>query len=349
MKRPLPLPATLLLGALCSCAQPPEVVDDPPAARPNVHSEAQAEYAASYGATPLQLSGSVRDPAGGGIAGALVEIGALVATTDTEGGFVIEGQPRRNGLLRVSADGFRPAVVPVVLALPLSVTAEAVPAVVLTPESPDTVRFLFGGDTSFGRRFVDPDETTPRDEVPPDDPEAWVLASDPGPGSVEVVSMIEPLFATADFRVLNLETPVTEDPSTPHPEKDFAFFTLPGSLDALHSLGVQNVSLGNNHTFDYLESGLVDTLDHLDAAGIGWSGAGVDSEQALEAWRVDLAGSEYSLLSATSVAGDRYDIDYVASETKGGAADLRDTDGWSAAIEREIAAGRLPIALLHTG
>jgi hypothetical protein len=96
----------------------------------------------------------------------------------------------------------------------------------LTPEDPATVRFLFGGDVSFGRRFIDPGETAGRDQVPADDPDALILVSDPLPGSKACVDWVRPYFQAVDFGVVNFESPVTDDPSTPHPDKDFVFFTL---------------------------------------------------------------------------------------------------------------------------
>ena len=51
----------------------------------------------------------------------------------------------------------------------------------------------------------------------------------------------------------------------------------------------------------------------------------------------------------TSVSGGDHKIDYVASDTKGGAADLTDSDAVTEAIVCEVDAGRIPIVQLHTG
>lgn len=87
------------------------------------------------------------------------------------------------------------------------------------------------------------------------------------------MSFVQPLLGTADYRALNLETPVTARPRTPHPTKDFVFFSLPESLGALTEAGIDYVGLGNNHVYDYLDDGLADTLRHVEAARLGRSGA----------------------------------------------------------------------------
>lgn len=251
---------------------------------------------------------------------------------------------------RREAPGYRSTVLAVELRRPLSESDVQLPAaVMLSPKTSDTVRILFGGDVALGRRFLDVTGTTPRTEVPADHPDALIQVSDPEPGSQRVFERVRPYFQAADFRVVNLETPVTDTPVTPHPDKDYCFFTLPGSLPALTWLGVDYVSEGNNHVYDYLQAGLADTLEAVDAAGLGHSGAGLTRDAAFIPWRTRLGGSPYSFLSATSISGDSHADSYVATSTQGGAADLRDDLRMSRTLATERAAGRLPIALLHVG
>ena len=53
----------------------------------------------------------------------------------------------------------------------------------------------------------------------------------------------------------------------------------------LAGLGVDCMSLANNHALDFGEPALLDTFDHLAAAWIPWVGAGID-EAAARAPRV---------------------------------------------------------------
>jgi hypothetical protein len=59
------------------------------------------------------------------------------------------------------------------------------------------------------------------------------------------------------------------------------FFRAPASAaEALVLLGVDCVSLANNHALDFGEEALQDTFDHLARVGIAWAGAGADIDQA---------------------------------------------------------------------
>jgi poly-gamma-glutamate capsule biosynthesis protein CapA/YwtB (metallophosphatase superfamily) len=286
---------------------------------------------------------------GSPVANATVRLGDTAASTGADGRFRFPVLPRHNALLQVEADGFRPSVIAVELRRGLSETQVSLSPVRLSPKEAGSIRMLFGGDVSLGRRMLDPSEQTPRNRVPKDHPDAIIKASDPLPGTKEVFTHIRPLFQAAEFRSVNLETPVTDRPNTPHGTKDFAFFTLPGSLPALTWLGMEYVSLGNNHVYDYLAPGLQDTLRHVDSVGLAHSGAGRTPEEAFRPWRTTLGGAPYSLVSMCGVSGEDHEHTYVASATQGGAADLRDFPRVAATLNKERDEGRVPIAILHTG
>ena len=288
------------------------------------------------------------------LAGAEVRIGAATAITDAAGRFGVHGLARRNRLVHVAAPGYFAVDLPVHLARPTGEAQVDLGAIALTATGAG-VRFLFAGDTSFARRFLDPSATTPFDQVPPSNPDALVDSADPAPGSVALLDHVRPWFLAVDYPIVNLESVVTDAPETPHPTKEYVYFTLPGSLAAFATVGVRYVSLGNNHVYDYLEPGVVDTRAHLDAAGIAHSGLGATPAEAFAPYRVTLGGASYALLSMTSVSGEASPPLYVAAEppevpaVKGGAADLRDTVAVTEAIAASVAAGDVVIAQLHTG
>ncbi len=64
------------------------------------------------------------------------------------------------------------------------------------------------------------------------------------------------------------------------------------AVPALDAAGVEWASLANNHLMDYGETALLDTLDHLDSAGIGRSGAGEDREDARRPAAVEIEKSD---------------------------------------------------------
>jgi poly-gamma-glutamate capsule biosynthesis protein CapA/YwtB (metallophosphatase superfamily) len=83
----------------------------------------------------------------------------------------------------------------------------------------------------------------------------------------------------ADLFVLNLECCISER-GEPLPEKIFTFRAPPAAIEVLHHLGVDCVTLANNHALDYGHDALLDTLAHLRTAGIACAGAGEDVEEA---------------------------------------------------------------------
>src|SRR5918995_3287907 len=90
-----------------------------------------------------------------------------------------------------------------------------------------------------------------------------------------------PLLVSADLRIINLECALTdhEQPWTRTP-KVFHFRADYSAIEVLQAARVDCCSLANNHTLDFEERGLLDTLEHLKAAGIQYAGAGLDREQA---------------------------------------------------------------------
>src|SRR3712207_51958 len=84
-----------------------------------------------------------------------------------------------------------------------------------------------------------------------------------------------PLLHAAGPRIINLECATTdsEQPWTRTP-KVFHFRAQPSATETLRRARIDACSLANNHTLDFEERGLLDTLEHLDAAGIRHAGAG---------------------------------------------------------------------------
>jgi len=95
-------------------------------------------------------------------------------------------------------------------------------------------------------------------------------------------SLVEPALAeltrAADLFVLNLECCISER-GAPAP-KVFNFRAPPAAVETLLHLGVDCVTLANNHALDYGIDALLDTFEHLRAAGIAWVGAGEEVEEA---------------------------------------------------------------------
>jgi len=121
------------------------------------------------------------------------------------------------------------------------------------------MKLALAGDTMLGRGVAERLEAQP--------PESLFAP--------EVVAAV----AEADLRIVNLECCVSAR-GEPFPGRVFHFRAPPWATQALAHLGVDCVTLANNHALDFGEDALLDTLAHLDAAGIRVVGAGSDLERA---------------------------------------------------------------------
>ena len=138
--------------------------------------------------------------------------------------------------------------------------------------------------------------------------------------------------AEADVFVLNLECCISERGTKwPAPGKPFFFRAPPHATELLAHLGVDCVSLANNHALDFGYDALLDTFGHLDRAGIAWVGAGPD---------VARARARVMVKKLAVVAFTDHPAEFAATDTRPGVAyaDLREgVPPWA----RESAAGAL--------
>lgn len=87
------------------------------------------------------------------------------------------------------------------------------------------------------------------------------------------------LMRSADVFMVNNEFEYTTG-GTPIPGKQYTLRAKPESVSWLKEMGVDIVSLANNHMFDYQETGLQDTLNTLRGANMPYVGAGENIEEA---------------------------------------------------------------------
>jgi poly-gamma-glutamate capsule biosynthesis protein CapA/YwtB (metallophosphatase superfamily) len=141
--------------------------------------------------------------------------------------------------------------------------------------------------------------------------------------------------AEADLFLLNLECCISAGGQRwPDAYKPFFFRAPPEAAVLLAELGVDCVTLANNHALDFGEQALADTLDHLRAAGIAFVGAGSNLAEARTPVALDAAGERLGV-----VAFSDHPADFAARPEQPGIAyaDLR-PDGipeWVLASMRE--------------
>jgi poly-gamma-glutamate capsule biosynthesis protein CapA/YwtB (metallophosphatase superfamily) len=104
----------------------------------------------------------------------------------------------------------------------------------------------------------------------------------------------------ADLFVVNLECSISaRGERRPDPGKPFFFRAPPVAVEVLGALGVDCVTLANNHALDYGPVALLDTLDHLHAAGIATVGAGRDVAEARRPVVLEAKGLRLGVIGVT--------------------------------------------------
>ena len=155
---------------------------------------------------------------------------------------------------------------------------------------------------------------------------AKAIAAD-GPGGLVADEVVE-LTRAADLLVLNLECCISERGMRwPDPRKPFFFRAPPAATEVLTRLGVDCVTLANNHALDFGPVALLDTLEHLRSAGIASVGAGPDVEEARRPAILEADGFRLAVLgcsdhppefaAAADSPGIAYGFDWVQTAIAG--------------------------------
>lgn len=112
-------------------------------------------------------------------------------------------------------------------------------------------------------------------------------------------SLVE-LLNGADITMVNEEFPFSTK-GEPMEDKQYTFEGNPKQVTALLDMGVDVVSLANNHTLDYGDEAMLETFSVLDEAGICYVGAGENQERACELILLERNGKTFGFLAASRV------------------------------------------------
>ena len=140
------------------------------------------------------------------------------------------------------------------------------------------MRLALAGDVMLGRGVAE-----------------WLAAArTPPPFSAEVIEAAR----SADLCVANLECCIAAG-GRPAPGRVFHFRAPPAAAGVLAELGVDCVTLANNHALDYGPDALLETFDHLRAVGIPWVGAGADRDAARAPTVLEAGGERLRVLAVS--------------------------------------------------
>jgi poly-gamma-glutamate synthesis protein (capsule biosynthesis protein) len=104
------------------------------------------------------------------------------------------------------------------------------------------------------------------------------------------------LLQRADIAFANLESPVTARDAPEYRFETYVYRTEPAAVSAFQWLGLDVVSVANNHALDQGVPGLLDTLRALDGGGIFHVGAGSSETEARRPVIFDIGGTKVGFI-----------------------------------------------------
>lgn len=99
-------------------------------------------------------------------------------------------------------------------------------------------------------------------------------------GDYSAVEALRPVFAEADYSIVNLECPILQGGEKPIIKNGPHLHADTHALEALKVIGVDCVTLANNHFRDFGDEGVLNTISELSAYGIDYVGGGANLKDA---------------------------------------------------------------------
>lgn len=150
----------------------------------------------------------------------------------------------------------------------------------------------------------------------------------------------------ADIMCLNNEFTFSTNGS-PTEGKAYTFRANPERVEVLEEMGVDVVSLANNHVYDYGKQSLLDTIATLDEANIQSFGAGENLKEAMEPVYYEIDGKIIAIVGASRA--EKVRLTPQATETEPGILRCYDTELFLEVIREADANADFVIANVHWG
>ena len=130
-------------------------------------------------------------------------------------------------------------------------------------------------------------------------------------------------------------------------DKRYTFRTVPENVEIYRKMGVDIVSLANNHVYDFGAVGLTDTLQTLNVAGIVNVGAGENLAEASRARFANFNGLRIAYTAA--MRSEKYVHTPEATETSSGVMKMYDLAAYTDTVAKAAADSDFVIAYVHWG
>ncbi|MCR5526541.1 MAG: CapA family protein [Lachnospiraceae bacterium] len=152
----------------------------------------------------------------------------------------------------------------------------------------------------------------------------------------------------ADICMVNNEFPYS-DRGTPLQNKKFTFRAKPETAEFLNELGVDIVSLANNHAYDYGSDALLDTFDTLTSYNVKYVGAGKNLAEAMTPQYFSINGNIVSIVAATQIERSLPPDTVEATETTPGVLRTLDPEKFVSVISEAKSKSDVCIVFVHWG
>lgn len=154
------------------------------------------------------------------------------------------------------------------------------------------------------------------------------------------------LMNSASVMVVNNEFAFS-DRGSPLPNKYYTFRGSPSRVSIYDEMGVDLVTLANNHVYDFGEEAFIDTLDTLKKADIPYVGAGRNLEETMRPYYIILNGYKIAFVNATRA--EKYILTPEATENSAGVLRCYDTTLFEQVIKEADSNSDYVVALVHWG
>lgn len=153
------------------------------------------------------------------------------------------------------------------------------------------------------------------------------------------------IMKSSDIMVANNEFTISNRGSKLN--KLYNFRAKPERLKIYNEMGVDIVSIANNHAYDYGEEAFLDTIKYLDEYGISYVGGGSNIEEASSAFYYIANGYKISFLSSSRA--EKNIVTPGATETSSGIFRCYDNELLLKRIKEEKEKSDFVILLIHWG
>ena len=154
------------------------------------------------------------------------------------------------------------------------------------------------------------------------------------------------LMKDADIMCLNNEFSYSTQ-GKPLAGKAYTFRANPERVEVLQQLGVDAVTLANNHVYDYGKEAMMDTFAVLEDAGIPYFGAGDTLQRAMKPLYLEVDGKTIALVAASRA--EKYKMTPQATDVEPGILRCYDTELFLQVIKEAKEHADFCIAFVHWG